>query len=403
MGGAPLTGGWPLSRTALMAEAEAKEHLSDWGDTGFVGALDLLLESCRETARLTAEGVGFLRRVCLRHLRNRLALQPLLGGVAPAPVGGVPVVITGLPRTGTTVVHNLMATDGGLRPLRLWEALRPAAAASGQPPGDLIKVAEAWLAGFYSLAPGFRAVHPLTATGPEECDALLQNSFASLHFDDMFDARAYSAWFAGADLGDAYGYYRSQLEVLGRAGGAGGAGGVSGDRERPWLLKSPGHLGHLDALLAVLPGAVVVHCHRHPVEAVASYASLIRAARAPHTGDLDLAVIGWQAAQRAARAVERAMAVRDRAGAGSFVDVAFHRLVEDPLATMADIYRGLGRRLGPEVAEDMGRWLADNPAGSGGDHRYSLAEFSLHEGEVAEAFSSYAERFAAFLPPGRRR
>ncbi|MBW3548554.1 MAG: sulfotransferase [Actinobacteria bacterium] len=222
---------------------------------------------------------------------------------------------------------------------------------------------------------------------PEECDALLQNTFASQHFDDMFDARDYSAWLNSADLSEAYAFYRLQLQVLGGTGSA----------ERTWVLKSPSHLGHLDALFKVLPGATVVHCHRHPLEAVPSYASLITTIRRPYSDEVDPAVCGRQALERTALAMERALAVRDSGAQGTFVDVSFSALARDPIGVLHALYQHLGRRLGAEVEAAMAEWLAEHPRHHQGVHRYRGADFELEPDEVTAALAGYLDRFGALV------
>lgn len=379
-----------VSVRSLMEAAATRAGTDDWGDLGFTRQLDLLVEGCRSTAELTTSGWDVLRRTVLRHLANRLSLQRQFSSHAgPVRLPARPVFVTGLPRTGTTLLHNLLAQDDELRILRLWEALRPAppSAAGSVERADaeraLVRQAETWLERTYTMVPGLQAIHPATAEGPEECDVLLQNSFASLHFDDMWNAELYSVWFAAADLHEEYRYYARQLALL----------MGTDDAPRRWLLKSPGHLGHLDALLAAFPDALIVQCHRHPAQAVGSWASLVRAVRAPHTDRLNLAVVGRQALSRAWRASERAMQLRNGTGSQVFVDVSYERLVATPAMVVEDVYARLGRPLNPPAQGRMRRWLGDNMQYAHGRHNYGLDEFGLHADEVVERFAPYLERF----------
>ncbi len=384
----------PAPVTALLESAGSRPGNGDWGDLGFVPALELLLQSCRETAALTPDGWQVLHRIVRRHLRNRLAVrEQLRRRPEPAVPPAAPIVITGLPRTGTTALHNLLGQDGEHRTLRLWEALRPggAAAADGPDRGELIDQAQSWLQRSYQVAPDLATVHPLTAEGPEECDTLLQNSFASQHFDDMFNAERYSRWFATSDLDEAYRYYALQLAVL--------AAPDPGTEQ--WVLKSPSHLGHLDALLTALPGAVIVWCHRHPRQAVASYASLIRAVRRPHTDRFDPMLAGTQAVQRTSLAMRRALATREAAAGVRFIDVSYDRLVHDPLGAVAGIYDRLGRTLHPATRERMQAWMIANPQHRFGEHRYGPIEFGLSPEQLTEEFGGYLDRYGVLLGGSR--
>ncbi len=366
---------------ALVEEAAARA--GPWpGDVPFLANLELLVDSCRG---LNATGADVLHRAAVRHLRNLASLGAYVGDhpkVADRPLDA-PVVISGLPRTGTTLLHNLLALDANHRALRFWEALHPLPTAAGGPaPAALQAQAERWIEGFRRLVPAFGAIHRATATGPEECDALLQNSFASQHFDDMFDAPAYSSWLAGAPLRKEYAHYALQLRVLSEPG-------------TRWALKSPSHLGHLDALLGALPGATVVLLHRHPHEAVASYASLIATLRRAYSDDVSSAEIGRQALTRTALAMGRALDVCRSPLSAAVVDVSYDELVRNPVAVLRSVYAGMGRPLDAGVETAVRAWAVEHPQHQHGRHRYDLADFSLTGDQVDAAFGDYMERFAS--------
>lgn len=381
------------SAAALLDQAASRAGSSDWGDQGFVGNLELLLESCRETAQLNTMGLRLLPKILLRHLRNRLYVQGYLSShpeAATAPISD-PVIVTGLPRTGTTMLHNLLALDPSRRPLRLWEALHPVPAGgdSGPSRAHLVEQAESWLAQLYAMVPAFKAIHRGTAEGPEECDALLQNSFASQHFEDMFHVEAYSSWLSGTALSSEYAYYRLQLQVL-----------ASGDESAlPWVLKSPSHLGHLDGLLAALPDAVIVHCHRDPLEAVASYASLVFNVRQPYSDHVSPLAAGNHALVRCRAAMDRALAVRESVSESTFVDVSYTALIGDPLRVLGELYEKLGRPLGGELESRTKRWLDENPQHRHGKHRYGLADFGLTAEGIGAALGPYLGRFSWAVAP----
>ena len=368
---------------------EAAERAGPWvGDVPFAGTLELLVDSCRRTAALNATGRQVLQKAAVRHLRNLRYLQTYLDAhpeVADRRLEA-PLVVTGLPRTGTTLLHNLLACDPDHRVLRFWEALHPVPPGAGGPTAEALQAqAQRWLASFYRLVPEFRAIHGATPTGPEECDALLQNTFASQHFDDMFDARDYSRWVATAPLKEEYGHYALQLKVL------------SAQPATTWALKSPSHLGHLDALVAALPGVTVAICHRHPHQAVPSYASLIAALRRAYSDDVRPEVVGRQALERGAVAMERAMEVRASSGDTAFVDVSYRQLVRDPISVVRDVYDRRGGPLPPAVEERMRQWVRANPQHRHGAHRYGLDQFGLTAAEVDAAFRAYLARYESFV------
>jgi len=386
----------------VLEEAANRSGLWDWGDMAFTEPLRLFVESARRTGALNAVGRDVLHKVVIRHLRNRLSFQAFVKAhpeVRVAPVRR-PVFITGLPRTGTTLLHNLMAQDPANRVLRFWEALRPF------PPGSdagerseeaLVAEAETWLQRLYALTPYFRAIHASTATGPEECDALFQNCFASQHFDDMFRADDYSAWLSDAPLTAEYTHYRLQLRAL-QLQALQLHAGEGGDRR--WVLKSPSHLGYLGALFETFPDATVVICHRHPDEAVSSYASLVMNVRRPYSDDVTSEVVGAHALRRCSAAMRRALAVRDAVGEDPFVDVGYTALVDDPIGVVRGIYERTGQVMAEGEEAAMRQWLDDNPRNRHGAHRYGLAQFGLTSEAVSQGLAPYADRFGAELASG---
>jgi Sulfotransferase family len=359
-------------------------------EPGFTANLRRLLDSCRRTANLPPSGCEVLRKVLLRHVRNRFYLQAYVAQrpeVVGAPLRAA-VVVTGLPRTGTSLLHNLLALDRRHRVLHVWEGLHPLPPAPerGTTKEALVRQASTWVERLYELTPVFRSIRALTAEAPEECDSLLQNAFASQHFDDMFDAHDYSTWFNTAELSDEYADYGLQLRVL-----------ASGDdTPRPWVLKSPSHLGHLPELMSTLPGALVVHCHRHPLEAVPSYASLVRAVRSPY-GEVSPPVVGRQCADRCRITLERAIQARARVPSDDLLDIGYSALVREPFQAVTQVYERLGLQLGGGFEERMKQWLADNPQHKHGAHHYRLDDFGLDAAELQDQFAPYLERFGPAL------
>jgi hypothetical protein len=201
----------------------------------------------------------------------------------------------------------------------------------------------------------------------------------------MFDARRYSEWLARSPLTAEYRHYALQLRLLSAPAGT------------TWALKSPSHLGHLDALLDVLPESTVVVCHRDPLEAVASYASLVYALRRAYSDRVAADVVGGHALERTATAMARVLDVRDGDATTRCIDVAYSALARDPVAAVARVYGELGRTLAPDVEEAMERWVSANPRGRHGRHHYDLARFGLTDADVRRAFSPYLSRFGALV------
>ena len=314
--------------------------------------------------RVVAELLGLLatrgRIAALIRARPDAAQTPL-----PAPV-----VITGLPRTGTTLLHNLLARVPGNRAYRLWE-LRAPAFARGAPIDQARRELEgaadavAWV---YDHAPGFRSIHPMAADSPDECNWLLRATFTTPVFAWTNHIPSYDRYLADVDLRPAYRDWELQLRLLRWRS----PGGVP-------VLKDPGHLWSLDALLAVRPDTRVIVMSRDLRESVPSLCSLCAAlqgmaADPPPAAELGRSVISM---------VERGLGVLARARASAperFLVVDYRRLVADPIAIVAEIQRWLGRPHDPLGDARGRRFLAEQTHHS--PHRYHLADYGLHERDL---------------------
>ena len=243
-----------LNAEALLQKAAAQTGLSDFGDDAFREPYELLLQSLRDEARLNKQGVIMLQRTILRLLVNRLLTEQAFAAnpeMAETPIER-PLYILGFPRTGTTLLHNLLSRDPAARWLRLWEGLHPAPPPESLEDDPRIAQTEEFVAGFEKIAPRLASAHKLNATGPEECLWLIEHTFADFIFELRANIPSYSDWLAGHEA-DAvwYRYYRRQLQMLSWK-----------CRGIHWVCKAPRHLPGLGGLLSVLPDARIVQTHR---------------------------------------------------------------------------------------------------------------------------------------------
>ena len=381
-----------LTEQSLIAAARRKTGLQFFGDELASDAtrepLRRLLDALENEARLHPLGRLMLRESLVRALVNRLrieAISDLHPEISTLDVAA-PVFIVGLQRTGTTLLHRLLACDPTFRPLISWEALNPAPFPSSPVPlvgrDPRMRLAELGERSLRYLAPDFFAIHPIDAHGPEEDVLLLDLSFISPTADATLHVPSYSRWLAELDQTAAYRYLRRVLRVL------------LWQRPGRYLGKTPHHLENLDALLRVFPDAKIIQTHRDPVRVVASFCSMITHGRAVFSDDVDSAEIGDQLAQKAVRAVTRSMQVREHAPADAFLDVSYADLVADPQKEVRRIYDHLGLSLLPHTVEAMERWLASNPQNKHGVHRYRLEDFGLDRDELSQKFHPYREQYA---------
>lgn len=374
-----------LAPEALLEAARRRTGLSDFGDASFREPLAVLARSIEDEARLHPVGRLITRERLIGVLANRLrvadalASDPLIAANPLAP----PVVITGLQRTGTTLLHRLLASDPRRRFLASWEALHPAPPSRHR--GEDPRIANARRAerALAYLAPDFFAIHPVEALAPEEDVLLLDYAFRSTVPEATLRVPAYSRWLEDQDQRPAYRYMATLMRVLSAQHGAG----------KRWLLKTPHHLEWIDTLLEVFPGTKIIWTHRDPTTTLASFCSMIAHGRGVFSDAVDPVEIGHDWGGKIARLIDRAMESRERAPEGTFHDVRYEDFVRDPVAAVRRIYAFLGDPFPPHVEARMRATLDASPQHRHGKHRYRLDDFGLDTREVRERFAAYRARF----------
>jgi len=378
----------PLEEARLLAAARRRTRLSDFGDPSFHEPLRRLVRSFEIDARLSFMGRLAAREDLTRLLTNRLKMERDRQWHPEITAEEIrrPLFITGLPRSGTTLLHGLMAQDPANRSPLNWEMLYPS------PPPERsryetdprIELAERQLRWFHRLVPDFRKIHPVGARLPEECLIITSYSFLSFQFQTTHDVASYQAWLESQDLRPAYRFHRQFLQHLQWHCPA----------ER-WVLKAPAHLFGLGALFAVYPDAGVILTHRDPLEVVASVASLHTVLRSTFSDAVDPIAVGAEVTRRWAAGITRALHARDEGGvpADRFLDIRYTDLVRDPLGMVRRIYRHFGLPLTPAAEDRMRRFLAENPKDKHGRHVYSLAQFGLDADVERERYQVYRDRF----------
>jgi hypothetical protein len=382
--GAPLG---RLSEDHLLRAAQRKTGLADFGDDGFRLPLRVLIQASDEPGRFNFTGRVMSDLRISRALINRLLVANEVTrhpDILEAPIRR-PIFIASLPRTGTTLLHKLLAQDPHARALLAWEALLPArrAADIDKDPDPRIVRIQRLARVIRFLAPRLRALHDFDPEGPEECLMLLQNTFVL----PLVGLPAYRAWYLqqpAAVIEAAYRDYRRQLQVL----------QWQRPREGHWLLKSPFHLYGIAALLTVFPDAAIVLIHRDPAEVIASTCSLLGFANdlladdPQHRAALADRVVSW-----AAEGLRRAEAAREHAAPGRIYDIQYSELVADPLAAVRRLYAHFGYDYTPAFEARATAWLTSHPQNKYGKHSYSGAQFGLDRRVIDADFSWYRERY----------
>jgi hypothetical protein len=243
-----------------------------------------------------------------------------------------------------------------------------------------------------AIIPGFTSFHPMGARLGQECVRMTGGDFRSMIFPTQYRVPTYNRWLLDeADLAPAYRYHRRFLQHL-------QSGGVAGR----WLLKSPAHLWHLDALAGEYPDAVLVQTHRDPLKVIASVSALVAHLRQMASDETSVAEAAAEYADDILLGLDRGVAARDRGTfpAAQVVDVHFTEFVADPLASIKGIYEGIGRELTADAEARMRAFLADNPGdGGGGGTRYRWEDTGLDADELRERARAYQDRFQVESEP----
>lgn len=371
------------SEQALHDAATARCGMSDFGDADeYRPALRRLLHALDHDTRLTAEGwhkyfdrivqVLVSRAYSQRGWREHP--QSLSTPLRP------PIVITGLPRTGTTALHRVLAMDPQFQGLEFWliDNPMPRPPRSEWDANPLFRRAVDELETLYREVPGMKAAHPIIADEVYECLLLTRQNFLSVDFTTNAHVPSYQSWFLQQDFAPMWRRYRDNLQLIGM-----------NEPDKPWLLKNPASLFSLAGFVEVFPQATIIQTHRNPVASVASGASLARMSRIPYEGErASITAAAQREVDIWGQGIDMAMDVRRR-HPERYVDVYFSDFASKPMETIRQIYQRCGLTLSDEAASAMQRWLIENPQGKHGEHKYSLDGTGITEDDIRARFADY--------------
>jgi sulfotransferase family protein len=378
-----------LSVDSILNEAKRKTCLSDFGDDFSLDALQMLTHPDDDGSSMTLIGKHLLRLSLVECLINRLRIQNEIKR-HPAIVEEKivrPLFIAGMGRTGTTLLQRLLSQDPHCRPLLCWEALHPAPSPDPQnhETDPRITRTEGDVKRLFSVFPQLAAMHYTDARTPEESEWLLQNTLIVPGFLwQLPEFRRYNDWCQKQDRAPAYRYFKLQLQIL--------------QKHFPpahWVLKGNEHVYSLDLLLLTFPDACVVQTHRDPLESLPSNLSLnlqMFGLKYAPTNEF-LAESVQIMMEDYAQILERAIGVRKQSDPSRFFDAHYSQLLQDPVGTVRKIYDHFDYRYNDEFESRMIQWLAENPQGKHGLHRYSLEQFGLNPRIVRSRFATYCDYF----------
>ncbi|MBB4615071.1 sulfotransferase family protein [Novosphingobium taihuense] len=385
---------WPFDSEHLITAAKEATGLSDFGDASFREALDQLCGSADEELDLSPVGRRNLYGQILDHLVQRLRFQDLWNRhpeILDEKIEA-PIVVVGLPRSGTTFLQQLLAQHPALRAVPFWENLSPLPQHDPaiRPPedGPLIEQAERNVDGLRRFAPGLLALHQVAAEEPEEEIYLLGPGFASTVYEWVYILPSFGKWYAAADHTAGYRHFRQVLQTLQWMRGGG----------RRWLLKAPQHMEQLGPLRAAFPDAVIVETLRDPLTAAASLANLCCYGQRLRTDRPDPLATGEAAEGMIGRLVEAY--VRDRPmNDPHFISVPFADLMGNPLPVAERVLAEAGVAVTPEARAAMAAYAADNAKKDRVPVNYGPEDFGIDIPRLRARLDGYYERFGLTPDP----
>jgi len=363
--------------------------LEDFGDPPIEPALSILVNSLELQADLHPLGRFLMRVHLLELLETRLRLVQAWSERSQTRRGSPiqrPIFITGMPRSGSTFLHELLAEDPENRAPRVWEVMFPLPAQNGvrNEVESRVRKAEASLWWFRRLAPRADSVYPMRAWTPHECVAIHSHTFLSGEFVSICYMPTYQAFLHAADFSSTYNWQKRFLQHL-----------QLDSPTRRWVLKSPDHIFALEGLLAVFPDALIIQTHRDPLEVLRSSSELTHVLQGLFGRVASLDQLGVREARMLAEGIQRIMRFRDGHPelATRFIDVTYRELVSDPLAIVRQIYQHFDILLTERAAERMQRMASNRSRYQRNNGSPTLAKLGLHGTTETRRFQSYCSRF----------
>ncbi len=381
-----------LEAGPLMEAAAAETGLDDFGPTDFVERLDVLCRAMRDEGGFNGAGVLQQHTLLLGLLKNRLLIEDLVRRHPEILEERIdaPIIICGLPRTGTTHLHNLISADPALRSLPYWESLEPVLAEHERPgpaePDPRLARTEMALSFLNTALPYFKRMHEMTVAHTHEEIQLLAIDFSTMLFETTAPMPLWRDHYLARDQRPSYAYLRKILQTLQWLRG--------GTR---WVLKSPQHLEQFPALVDTFPDATFVVTHRDPVSVTASMVVMLAYSARLTRDEVDVVGIGHYWADRLVRMLRSCAEGHDALPDDQTIDVHFDEFMADDMAMVGRVYELAGQPMHASSRDAMNAFMAAHPRGRHGAVVYDLAEFDLDAAERRRALSFYTDRFGVTL------
>ena len=379
------------SRESLVAHAIEQTGLSDFGETWFFANIDALIPALNSQAQLSEAGIFGAQHMIVSGLVSRLRHVDLIKKnpeILEEEVN-VSAVLTGLPRTGSTMLHRMLAAAPDLTAVKWYEA-QNYVPLPGEVRGDAAlrrEAAEGVLAYMLSAIPELMSIHPMSIDQPDEEVIILGQLFSSSMIESTYYVPDYAAWLSGQDPCRAYEDLIIILKSL--------QWQDSARKGKKWVLKTPGHLMALDTVLGVFPQAKIIMTHRDPIATIPSYCSMESSLYKLGSETISNSMIGTYWFDRLDAWLDSFMEARAMADASRFMDIDYRDMISDPVAVGQNVLDFCAIPLSREIEAGMSEWVEANRREHRAAHKYSLEDFSLTEEGIRSHYKKYIRKFVS--------
>ena len=376
-----------INANEILDQAKSETGLSDLGEPLFFEGLNRLIDSINNEANLNEIGIQAQPIRIQGLLTNRLRFEEDLKKFPEILNQEIiaPIVIVGLPRTGSTMTHRLLASDPNHTAMLWWEGRYPALL-PGDKRGDIearMELGKAEVDAVVAASPEALDIHPWDYKGADEEILLLEHNFLSTVPESFMALPSYSEWIEDQDHTLAYEDLKKFIQYLQWQN--------PGREKKRWVLKSPHHLGFIDKMISVFPDAKIIQTHRDPIKTVPSFCSMCANLFEPLTTNFDKVFIGKHWSNKLTRALNHCMNISEQ-HPDNFLDLEFLNMIKDPIDEMKKIYEFIGEPFGEKTEVAMEAWREENKHEMGA-HKYSLEEYDLTESQINDNFAKYQQKY----------
>ena len=376
-----------INANEILDQAKSETGLSDLGEPLFFEGLNRLIDSINNEANLNEIGIQAQPIRIQGLLSNRLRFEEDLKKFPEILDQEIiaPIVIVGLPRTGSTMTHRLLASDPNHTAMLWWEGRYPALL-PGEKRGDIetrMELGKAEVDAVVAASPEALDIHPWDYKGADEEILLLEHNFLSTVPESFMALPSYSEWIEDQDHTLAYEDLKKFIQYLQWQN--------PGREKKRWVLKSPHHLGFIDKMISVFPDAKIIQTHRDPIKTVPSFCSMCANLFEPLTTNFDKVFIGKHWSNKLTRALNHCMNISEQ-HPDNFLDLEFLNMIKDPIDEMKKIYEFIGESFGEKTEVAMEAWREENKHEMGA-HKYSLEEYDLTESQINNNFAKYQQKY----------